>query len=76
MPIVVHGRDRDHNQDVFRLNYELLREAGKDVEWKSYDHDDHGFVYVSRDNDGVYRPDLIQREAVVDSIAFFDRHMK
>ena len=76
IPIVVHGRDRDHNQDVFRLSYELLREAGKNVEWKSYNHDDHGFVYVARDDDGVYRPDPIQREAVADSIAFFDRHMK
>lgn len=76
IPIFVQGRDRDHNQDVFRLNYELLREAGKNVEWKSYDHDAHGFVYVGRDDDGVYRPDPIQREAVADSIAFFDRHMK
>jgi len=76
IPILVHGRDRDHNQDVFRLNYELLRELGKNVEWQSYDHDEHGFVYVERDDDGEYRPDPVQREAVGDSIAFFDRHMK
>lgn len=76
IPILVHGRNRDHNQDVFRVNYELLREAGKNVEWQTYDHDDHGFVYVERDDDGVYRPDPIQREAVADSIAFFERYMK
>ncbi len=76
IPILVHGRNRDHNQDVFRVNFELLREAGKDVEWRTYDHDDHGFVYVGRDEDGVYRPDPVQREAVADSIAFFDQHMK
>ena len=76
LPIFVQGRDRDHNQDVFRLNYELLEEAGKDVEWKSYDHDLHGFAYVQRGADGGYEPDPIQLEVVADSIAFFDRHLK
>jgi len=76
IPIFVQGRDRDHNQDVFRVNFELLLEAGKNVEWKSYDHDEHGFVYPWRNSDGKYDPDSIQREAVADSIAFFDRHLK
>jgi len=76
IPIFVQGRDRDHNQDTFTVNYELLRDAGKEVEWESYDHDRHGFVYVSRNADGIYDPDSIQREAVADSIAFFDRYMK
>jgi len=75
-PIFVQGRSRDHNQPVFRVNYELLSEAGKNVEWKSYDHDVHGFVYVWRDNSGNYAPDDVQREAISDSIEFFDRHMK
>lgn len=76
LPILVQGRDRDHNQPVFRVNYELLLEAGKDVEWKSYDHELHGFAYVARDSDGEYDPDPVQREVVADSIAFFDRHLK
>lgn len=76
IPIFVQGRDRDHNQDVFRVNYELLHDAGKDVEWKSYDHEEHGFVYVQRNADGVYDPDAAQVQAVSDSIAFFDRYMK
>ena len=76
LPIFFQGRDRDHNQDVFRLNYELLEEAGKDVGWKSYDHDLHGFAYVARNADGDYEPDPIQLEAVADSIEFFDRHLK
>ena len=76
LPILVQGRDRDHNQPVFRVNYELLLEAGKDVEWKSYDHELHGFAYVARDSDGKYDPDPVQREVVADSIAFFDRHLK
>ena len=76
LPIFVQGRDRDHNQDVFRLNYELLEEAGKEVGWKSYDHDLHGFAYVQRSSDGTYEPDPIQLEVVADSIEFFDRHLK
>ena len=76
LPIFVQGRDRDHNQDVFRLNYELLEEAGKDVEWKTYDHELHGFAYVQRNADGKYEPDPIQLEVVADSIAFFDRNLK
>ena len=76
LPIFVQGRDRDHNQDVFRLNYELLEEAGKDVGWKSYDHELHGFAYVERNADGTYEPDPVQLEVVADSIAFFDEHLK
>jgi esterase FrsA len=75
-PIFIQGRDRDHNQAVFRLNYELLKEAGKDVEWKSYDHGEHGFVFVRRNARGVYAPDPIQTRVVEDSIAYFDRRMK
>jgi dipeptidyl aminopeptidase/acylaminoacyl peptidase len=75
-PILVVGRDRDHNQATFRLNYELLHEAGKVVEWRSYDHDDHGFVFVQRNVEGLYDPDPIQREAVRESIAWFDRFLK
>ncbi len=76
MPIFVQGRDRDHHQDIFRLNYELLRDAGKDVEWKSYDHGEHGFIFVRRNEQGLYDPDPIQVQIVKDSIAYFDRKMK
>ncbi len=76
MPILVQGRERDHHQDIFRLNYELLRDAGKEVEWKSYDHDEHGFVFVKRNDKGVYAPDPVQLQIVKDSIAYFDGYMK
>jgi dienelactone hydrolase len=76
MPILVQGRDRDHHQDIFRLNYELLRDAGKNVEWKSYDHDEHGFIFVRRNEKGIYAPDPVQLDIVKDSIAYFDRTMK
>ena len=75
-PIFVIGRDRDHNQAIFRLNYELLKEANKDVVWKSYDHSDHGFIFVKRNHEGIYDPDLLQREVVKDSIVYFNKHMK
>ena len=74
-PIFVQGRDADELQGIFRVCYDLLLELGKDARWKTYDHDVHGFVYVRRNADGEYAPDAVQREAVKDSIAFFDSHM-
>src|SRR3954451_3192104 len=75
-PILVQGRDRDELQGIFRVCYDLLKEAGKEAWWASYDHDEHGFIYVRRNDDGVYDPDPVQIKAVRDSIMFFDQHMK
>jgi dienelactone hydrolase len=75
-PIFVQGRDADELQGIFRVSYDLLQEAGKDAIWKSYDHPLHGFVYPLRQADGAYAPDAVQRQAVADSIAFFDKYMK
>ncbi|HEY4921678.1 MAG TPA: prolyl oligopeptidase family serine peptidase [Xanthobacteraceae bacterium] len=75
-PILVQGRNSDELQGIFRVCYDLLVEAGKDATWKSYEHDVHGFVYVGRNKQGVYAPDAVQREAVRDSIAWFDRYLK
>jgi hypothetical protein len=75
-PIFVQGRNSDELQGIFRVGYDLLVEAGKEAEWKTYEHPEHGFVYVKRNADGVYAPDPVQLQAVQDSIAFFDRHMK
>ena len=76
MPIFVAGRDRDHNQATFRLAYELMSEAGKTVEWRSYDHEHHGFVFVQRNAEGVYDPDPLQQAIMADAIDFFDRHLR
>lgn len=75
-PIFVQGRNSDELQGIFRVGYDLLQEAGKESEWKSYEHDVHGFVYVQRNDDGIYAPDEVQLEAVNDILAFFDRYMK
>lgn len=74
-PIFVQGRDSDELQGIFRVTYELLVEAGKDARWKTYDHAEHGFVYPSRNTAGAYAPDAVQREAVRDSLGFFDAYM-
>jgi dipeptidyl aminopeptidase/acylaminoacyl peptidase len=76
MPILVVSRERDHNQATFRLNYELLKEAGKDVEWKEYDHEHHGFFFVERNVAGEYDPDPIQREVIDYAVSYFDRYLK
>ncbi len=75
-PIFVQGRDSDELQGIFRVCYDLLSELGKDAHWQSYDHDVHGFVYVQRNAGGEYAPDDVQLQAVKDSIAFFDAHMR
>jgi dipeptidyl aminopeptidase/acylaminoacyl peptidase len=75
-PIFVQGRNSDELQGIFRVCYDLLVELGKPARWATYEHDDHGFVYVRRNSDGDYMPDAVQRQAVSDSIAFFDGYLK
>lgn len=63
-PLLVMGRDEDHLQGIFRTTYELLEEAGKDVDWVSYDHDFHGYVFPVRGLDGNYELNDIQISAI------------
>lgn len=74
-PILVMGREDDHLQGIFRVTYELLREAGKDVEWVSYDHPLHGYIYPVRGPDGDYAVDEVQNEAIATVIGYLDRHL-
>ena len=75
-PILVMGRETDELQGIFRLNYELLEEAGKDVEWVSYDHDLHGYLYPMRGADGEYEVNDVQTEAIAHVISYLDRYLK
>jgi dienelactone hydrolase len=75
-PIFVQGRNSDELQGIFRVCYDLLVELGKDARWATYEHDVHGFVYVRRNGSGAYEPDVVQRQAVTDSIAFFNRYLQ
>jgi hypothetical protein len=63
-PFLVMGRDEDHLQGIFRTSYDLLAEAGKDVEWVSYDHDFHGYVFPVRGADGEYELNDVQIGAI------------
>ena len=75
-PIFVQGRNSDELQGIFRVCYDLLAEFGKDAKWASYEHAEHGFVFVRRNRDGVYAPDAVQTQAIRDSIGFFDTYLK
>jgi len=75
-PILVMGREEDHLQGIFRTTYDLLAEAGKEVEWVSFDHGMHGYIFPERDDDGDYQVDDVQREAIAGVIAYLDRYLK
>jgi dienelactone hydrolase len=75
-PLLIMGRDGDHLQGTFRLVYELLKEAGKQVEWVSYKHPRHGFIFPGRGKDGAYHPDEIQLAAIEGVLKFFGRYLK
>src|SRR5262249_36245948 len=75
-PIFVQRRNSYELQGIFKICHELLVELGKEAQWKTYEHDVHGFVYVARNANGRYNPDPVQVEAVNDSIAFFDKYLK
>jgi hypothetical protein len=75
-PILVQGRDDDELQGIFRTCYDLLTEMGKDARWKTYAHHEHGFVFPWRNDAGAYAPNALAKEAVTDSIAFFDEYLK
>lgn len=74
-PILVQGRNSDELQGIFRVCYDLLAEMGKETAWATYEHDVHGFVYVERNEKGVYAPDAVQVQAVKDSIAWFEKYL-
>ncbi|MGH8911144.1 MAG: alpha/beta hydrolase family protein [Acidimicrobiia bacterium] len=74
-PILVMGRDDDHLQGIFRTSYELLAEAGKDVEWVTWDHPLHGYVYPLRGADGEYEVNEVQQEAIAGVLDYLERHM-
>jgi len=75
-PILVMGRETDELQGIFRLNYDLLVEAGKEVDWVSYDHDLHGYVYPKRGAGGDYEVNDVQHEAIAHVVGYLDRYLK
>jgi dipeptidyl aminopeptidase/acylaminoacyl peptidase len=74
-PILMLGRDDDHLSGIFETAYTWMKEAGRNVEWISHDHPVHGYLIRVPKEDGVYKPDKVQMEAVQESLDFFGRHM-
>jgi dienelactone hydrolase len=75
-PMLIFGRDTDHQQGIFKLTFEWMKEAGKDVEWASFDHPVHGYVFIMNRADGSYKPDEIQRKTFDIFMAYLDKHLK
>ena len=76
IPLFIMGRDQDELQGVFRLSYELLKEQNKNVIWKSYNHDLHGYVYPLLGDDGHYKVNDVQMQAINDVLAFFKKYFE
>jgi len=75
-PILIFGRETDHQQGIFKLTYEWMKEAGKDVQWASFDHPVHGYVFIMNQPDGSYKPDEIQQKTFDIFMDYFDKHLK
>jgi predicted esterase len=74
-PMLVMGRDDDHLQGIFRVTYELLAEANKPVDWVSWDHDLHGYVYPLRGPDGEYQVNEVAEAAITGVLDYLDDHL-
>ena len=74
-PILMMGRDDDHLRGIFETAYAWMKEAGRDVEWVSHDHPVHGYLIRVPQENGVYKPDTVQLEAIQQALDFFARHM-
>jgi hypothetical protein len=75
-PMLVMGRDGDHLQGIFRVSYDVLAEAGKEVEWVSWDHDLHGYIFPARDAAGQPQVDDVQDRAITGLIEYLNRYLK
>ncbi len=75
-PILIFGRETDHQQGIFKLTYQWMKEAGKDVQWQSFDHPTHGYVFIYNQPDGSYKPDDTQAKTFDIAIDYFDKHLK
>jgi hypothetical protein len=75
-PMLVMGRDKDHLQGIFRTSYDVMKDLGKNVEWVSWDHPLHGYIFPMRNELGTIDVDHIQIDAIDGLIAFLDQYLK
>jgi predicted esterase len=74
-PLLVMGRDDDHLQGIFRVTYELLAEANKQVDWVSWDHDLHGYVFPLRGPSGEYQVNEVAAAAISGVLDYLDENL-
>ena len=74
-PILMMGRDDDHLRGIFETAYAWMKEAGRNVEWVSHDHPVHGYLIRIPQENGIYKPDSVQLEAIQQALDFFGRYM-
>jgi dipeptidyl aminopeptidase/acylaminoacyl peptidase len=74
-PILMMVRVDDHLQGIFETAYTWMKEAGRDVEWVSHDHPVHGYLIRVPQENGIYKPDSVQLQAIQEALDFFGRHM-
>ncbi len=74
-PMLVMGRESDDLQALFRATYEVLERAGKQIEWTSYEHDLHGYIYPVREETGDYAVDQVQRDSIDEVIGYLRQHL-
>ncbi len=75
LPMLVMGRDDDHLQGIFRVSYDLLKAAGKDATWVSWDHPLHGYIFPEAGPEGTPLVDQTQERAIAGIIEFLNRHL-
>jgi len=75
LPVLVMGRDDDHLQGIFRVSYDLLKAAGKDATWVSWDHPLHGYIFPEAGPEGTPLVDQTQERAIAGIIEFLNRHL-
>ena len=74
-PMLVMGRHDDHLQGIFRVTYELLAEANKPVNWVSWDHDLHGYVFPLRGPSGEYQVNEVAAAAISGVLDYLDENL-
>lgn len=74
-PILMMSRDDDELQGIFETAYTWMKEADRNVEWVIHDHPVHGYLIRVPKENGIYKPDSIQLEAIQEALGFFARHM-
>jgi dienelactone hydrolase len=76
LPMLIAGRDEDHLQGPFIKLHELLKRAGKHVEWATFSHPEHAYQFGPRRTSNGYGPDATQQATLAHVLAFLERHVK